>query len=58
MDQLRFLFGLELQAVEQRVEVARCLGAALHGEARGLVEDDHVIVAMDHERADELLVLL
>ena len=45
MHELRAFLGVELQAIEHAVDVARGVGAALHGEAGGLVEHDDVVVA-------------
>ncbi len=36
---------------EQAVDVLQGLGAALHGQARGLVEDQHLLVLVQHQRA-------
>ncbi len=44
------------ERVEQAVDVARGLRAALHGEPRGLVERDHVVVLVEHERGQKGLV--
>ena len=49
MDQPRPLLEAEAQRVEHAVDVPLRAGPALHRQPRRLVEDDDVIVAMDHQ---------
>ena len=56
MDQPRPLLEAEAQGVEHAVDMPLGARAALHREARRLVERDHPVVAMDHQALDLLRV--
>src|SRR6185437_1041022 len=56
MDEARALLGIEAQCVEQPVQMALGVGAALDGKAVRLVDDDEVVVLVQHGAADHLEV--
>ena len=52
--QARPFVGAEAERVEHGVEVAARAAAALHRQARRLVEGEHVVVAVDHAAPQRL----
>ena len=52
MDQPGPVLEAETERIEHAVDMALGTRAALHGEAWRLVEDDDVIVLVDHQRLD------
>ena len=50
----RPLLEAETQRIEHRIQMALGVGAALHRQSCGLVEDDEFVVAVDHRALHHL----
>ena len=50
VDQLGPPLRLELKRVEQAIDMVVCLGAALRRKSGGLIDDDRLLVAVNHHR--------
>src|SRR5205823_14696165 len=57
VNEARTLVEVEAQRVEEAIDVSPSLGATLHREPGRLIDDDRRRISIEHEAAQQLLVL-